>query len=172
LFPTSTFRPTYYVAVDELVLELFGTEIAGLTMPKFLNWNRRKLFAAERGSAMFLKSRLVLRDSFQYDLTRPVVMGGTVTFVALQIAYYMGFKTTVLIGLDHNYADPRAPLETLHFHPEYLPQRFPWQPDVQRSELDYEIARVAYEADGRQILDATPRGRCAVFKKVEYSSLF
>ena len=34
------------------------------------------------------------------------------------------------------------------------------------------MARKAYEADGRRILDATVGGKLDIFEKVEYKSLF
>ncbi len=181
-FESSTFRPTYYLAVNELVLEQFADEIGRLEMPKFLNWNRRTRYDTQDDNTYFLKSKMVLKDSFQYDLTRPLVVGGTVTFVALQLAYYMGFAKVILIGLDHSYGEKGLPSGTeiraaerdeSHFHPQYFPKGVKWQlPDLLRSEVDFEIARRAFEQDGREILDATIGGKCPVFKKVDYSTLF
>jgi hypothetical protein len=34
------------------------------------------------------------------------------------------------------------------------------------------MAKIAFEADGRQVLDATVGGKLEVFKKVSYTSLF
>lgn len=181
-FPETGYRPTYYAAMNELVLEQFSGEISGLKLPRFLNWNRRSLFDTGDRSIIYLKSRMVIRDSFQHDLTRPLVVGGTVTFVALQLAYYMGFHTVILVGLDHQYNEKGAPSGTetrtaerdeSHFHPGYFPKGIKWQlPDLVRSEVDFQIARDAFEADGRVILDATIGGKCPVFNKVDFSSLF
>jgi hypothetical protein len=181
-FNNTSFRPTYYLAVNELVLEQFSDEIRQLEMPKFLNWNRRSLFDLDDQHTIFLKSRMVIRDSFQDELTRPLVMGGTVTFVALQLAYYMGFQKAILVGLDHSYTDKGIPSGTetrtaerdeSHFHPSYFPKGSKWQfPDLLRSEIDYGLARAAYERNGREIVDATIGGKCQIFKKVEYPSLF
>lgn len=181
-FTETTFRPAYYVAVNELILEQFSNEIASLEMPKFLNWNRRSFFDGNDPSVFFLKSKMVINDSFQYDLTRPLVVGGTVTFVALQLAYYMGFQKVILVGLDHSYVDKGTPSETerrtaerdeSHFHPSYFPKGMKWQlPDLLRSEVDYVIARRAFEEAGREILDATVGGNCPVFEKIDYLSLF
>jgi len=181
-FGSTSFRPTYYVAMNELILEQFAGEIAELKMPKFLNWNRRSFYSAPDPELSFLKSRMVVKDSFQPDLTQPLVVGATVTFVALQLAFYMGFRQAVLIGLDHSYADKGIPSNTetrtadqdqSHFHPDYFPKGSRWQlPDLLRSEIDFEIARKVFEKDGRQVLDATIGGKCPVFEKVRYLSLF
>jgi hypothetical protein len=180
-FDQAAFRPTYYVTVNELILEQFSSEIQKLSMPMFLNWNRRSHFATQV-NAVFLKSKMVINDSFQRDLTKPMVVGGTVTFVTLQLAYYMGFREVIIIGLDHNYVEKGLPsgLETRtseqdqsHFHPQYFPKGSKWQlPDLLRSEVDFALARKAFEADGRRIYDATIDGKCEVFVKVSYSSLF
>ena len=151
-------------------------------MPKFLNWNRRGYFDPHDRNIMFVKSKMVINDFFQYDLTRPLVIGGTVTFVALQLAFYMGFNQVILVGLDHNFDEKGAPsgieirtseMDQNHFHPNYFPKGSKWQrPDLLRSEVDYSIARNAFETDGREILDATIDGKCTVFKKKEYMSIF
>jgi hypothetical protein len=180
-FNDTAFRPTYYVTMNELILEQFSSEIMQLDMPKFLNWNRRSYFDSHDDQTFFLKSKLVIRDFFQKDMTKPLVVGATVTFVALQIAYFMGFQEIILIGLDHNYAEKGQPSQTetrtadedrSHFHPQYFPKGVKWQlPDLLRSEIDFTLARRAFEADGRRILDATIDGRCPVFEKVAYASL-
>jgi hypothetical protein len=181
-FDQTAFRPTYYVTMNELILEQFSDDIKKLSMPMFLNWNRRSFFDVQSPDIVFLKSKMVINDFFQYDLTRPVVVGATVTFVALQLAYYMGFGHVILVGLDHNYVEKGLPsgLETRtaeqdqsHFHPQYFPKGSKWQvPDLLRSEIDFGIARKAFEADGRRIYDATIGGKCDVFEKIDYSSLF
>jgi hypothetical protein len=180
-FEQGKFRPTYFVAVNELILEQFASEIATLQIPKFLNWNRRSYFKGQDPDLLYLKSRMVIRDSFQYDLTRPLVVGATVTFVALQLAYYMGFRQVILVGLDHNYVDKGIPSNTelrtaaqdeSHFHPNYFPRGSRWQlPDLLRAEIDFELARRAFAKDGREILDATIGGKCQVFPKVEFQSV-
>jgi hypothetical protein len=179
-FDQISFRPTYYATVNELILEQFPDEIAGLGMPKFLNWNRRSCFDLP-GNANFLKSRLVIHDFFQTDITKPLVVGATVTFVALQLAYYMGFKEVILVGLDHSYVEKGLPSGTetrtaeqdqSHFHPNYFPKGSRWQlPDLLRSEIDFSLARHAFEADGRRIFDATIGGKCEIFEKIDFSSI-
>jgi hypothetical protein len=181
-FSETSFRPTYYVAVNELVLEQFASEISRLDMPKFVNWNQRSFFDVHDPKFVFLKSKLVLSDSFQDDITQPLVFGGTVTFVALQIAYYMGFQKVILVGLDHKYAEKGLPNQTekrtddqdiSHFNPNYFPKGIRWQlPDLLRSEIAYGIALKAFETDGREIVDATVHGNCPIFQKMDYLSLF
>ncbi len=182
LFDRLPFRPRYYVCSNELVLEQFSTDIRGLPMTKFLNWNRRRLFTPPDETTMFFHLKLGINDSFGKDPTLHLWGGGTVTYVALQLAFYMGFSEVVLIGLDHNYAERGTPntIETRnqaddqsHFHPNYFPRGIKWQlPDLRHSEAAYLLARQAYESDGRRILDATLGGKCQIFEKANFASLF
>ncbi len=182
MFDRIPFKPSFYVCSNELVLEQFSDDIQKLTVPKFLNWNRRRLFSPPDEQTMFLYFKLSFRDGFGKDPWQGLWGGGTVTYVALQIAFYMGFKEVILIGLDHNFADRGTPntIETRkqtadinHFHPDYFPKGTRWQlPDLHRSEIAYAQARQAFESDGRRIFDATIGGKCQVFEKVDYNSLF
>ncbi len=182
MFDKLPFTPTYFACVNELVLEQFSNEIGDLPMPKFLNWNRRSLFSSNDGSINFVKLSLGLHDTFAQEFTQPLSSGGTVTYVALQIAYLMGFSEIILIGLDHSFADQGTPnkvevrsaeKDSNHFHPDYFPKGSKWQlPDLRRSEVAYEMARRTYESDGRRVLDATVDGKCFIFEKIKFDSLF
>jgi len=181
-FENSTFRPTYFVAVNDLVIKQFHKDISGLEMPRFLSWNNRSVFDPKDQNNIFLKSKLVLQDHFEKNLTHSLVFGGTVTFVTLQVAFYMGFQEVILIGLDHNYVEKGTPnkqetrnedQDENHFHPNYFPKGSKWQlPDIFRSEVDYKIALDVYEREGRKIVDATQDGKCTVFPKKTYELFF
>jgi len=176
------FTPSYYVCINELVLEQFADDISQLNMPRFVNFNRRHCFAGASNEPMYLRVGLGLADRFRGDISGTVSSGGTVTFACLQLAYFMGFTEVILIGLDHNFVEKGVPNTTevrqqardeSHCHPDYFPQGIKWQlPDLYRSELAYALARQAFEADGRRIVDATHNGKCQVFDKVDLSRFF
>lgn len=174
------FHTTYFTTVNELVIEQFSEDIAKLNCYKFVNWKQRKIFSDNAEIGYFMVSQ-ALDDGFSTDITKGVYSGGTITYVSLQLAYYMGFSEVILIGLDHNFADKGTPNKTEvrsgedknHFHPDYFPKGMKWQlPDLYRSELAYAKAREMFEKDGRRILDATVGGKCEVFEKIDYDSLF
>lgn len=181
LFEQMGFVPSYYCAGNDLVIDQFARDIGTLSMPKFLGWNGRRHFDESDASLLFLRQALTLRDFFGHDLARPICSGGTVTFIALQIAYYMGFQQVILIGVDHTFVDKGTPNRTLtrtdevdqnHFHPDYFPKGSRWQlPDLVRSAEAYRLAREAFEADGRQVVNATVGGALEVFKKLNYDDL-
>jgi hypothetical protein len=110
-----------------------------------------------------------------------VLFRSTVTFVALQLAYHMGFQEVILVGVDHNFVT-QGPANAAvvsngddpnHFSPNYFGKGFKWQlPDLEGSERAFHQAKAAYEAAGRRVLDATVGGRLSVFPKTTYDSLF
>jgi len=178
------FTPSYFVCLNELVLDQFATDISKLQMPKFLNFSRRRYFKdlSNDRSMLFLRIGLHFRDYFCSDVTQEISAGGTVTFCCLQLAYFMGFSEVVLIGLDHNFIEKGIPNKTVirreeedenHCHPGYFPKGVKWQlPDLYRSELAYSLAREAFEKDGRIIVDATIDGKCNIFRKVSFEDCF
>ena len=181
LFEQWGFSTTYLACINELVIEQFSDDIDKLAIPKFLNWNRRNCFE-ENINTTYLKLALGFNDKFGRDLTREISSGGTVTFACLQLAFYMGFKEVVLVGLDHNFVEKGRPNKTevrvaetdeSHCHPNYFPKGIKWQlPDLLRSEQAYSLAKEMFERDGRRIVDATVGGKCEIFDKVKFESFF
>jgi hypothetical protein len=178
-FPELGFATSYYVSINSLVIEQCAAEISALPMPKFLSWRSRGLIQPT-GDTIFLHTTYT-GPKFARDARGRLWEGATVTYVALQLAYHMGFKQAILIGVDHSFVTQGAPNTTVtsqgddpdHFHTGYFGKGFRWQlPDLETSERGYRMARQAYEADGRQVLDATVGGKLEVFPKVEYLSLF
>jgi len=110
--------------------------------------------------------------------------GGTVSYICLQLAYYMGFTEVYLIGFDHSYTVPNdtqiSGMEILslsddpnHFHPSYFGKGKRWHdPKIDRMEMAYRKAKKYFEADGRKIRNATVGGCLEVFDRVDYKSLF
>ncbi|MFC1483888.1 6-hydroxymethylpterin diphosphokinase MptE-like protein [Candidatus Neomarinimicrobiota bacterium] len=178
LFPRIDFQPTYYATMNEALITQFHPEISQLLMPKFITWNTRKYFM-DSDHCHFIK--LLYDPQFCKDLTRGFWSGATVTFMTMQIAYYMGFKEVILIGVDHRFkesgisgklveatgADPN------HFAPNYFSDGAVWNlPDYKQSEWSFSMAKEVFESEGRRIMDATVDGNLAVFPKTDYESLF
>ncbi len=114
-------------------------------------------------------------------ITGRIFEGFTVTYVALQLAFHMGFNEVILVGVDHNFVTQGPANQAIvsqgddpnHFAPDYFGKGFKWQlPDLVGSERAYSMARDAYSLAGRRVLDATIDGKLAIFPKVDYSSLF
>jgi len=167
------FDPDVYCCVNDLVLEQFHPEIASLPSLKLIDWRfGRRVLAADRRTA-FLPELPVL--AFHGDLLDGWNHGYTVTFAALQAAFFLGFERVILIGVDHRFAaSGHATREVTsrgadrdHFAPDYFGRGVRWHlPDLAGSTRAYRIAREAYRAAGREILDATEGGALGVFPKL------
>ena len=180
LFSELGFNTTYYVSINDLVIEQCAQEIAALPIPKFISWHSNRHFQRLPDDLIFLYSTYT-GARFAYDMTQRVWEGATVTNVALQLAFYMGFRQVILIGVDHNFANKGKANQTVvsegddpnHFSPAYFGKGFRWQlPDLDTSEIGYTLARNAYQKAGREVLDATVNGKLTVFPKVDYDTLF
>jgi hypothetical protein len=150
-----------------------------LPIPKFLSWRSRKL-VDPTPDTIFLHTTYT-GPKFAPDARQRLWEGATVTYVALQLAYHMGFEQVILIGVDHNFTTKGKPNTMVvsqgddrdHFHAGYFGKGFRWQlPDLETSERAYRMAHQAYAQAGRQVVDATVGGKLQVFPKVEFNSLF
>ncbi len=173
------FTTSYFLSVNDLVIEQCAQEIMALQVPKFISW-RARTWLKPQENLHFLYTTYT-GPRFAKDASKRLWEGATVTYTALQLAYHMGFSTVVLIGVDHSFATQGKPNQTVesqgddpnHFSPQYFGKGFRWQlPDLETSELSYQMAKRAYEEDGRQVLDATIGGQLQVFPKVDFDQYF
>ena len=178
-FPEMGFSTSYYLSVNDLVVEQCADEIQNLKMPRFVSWRSRKWLKPQEN--LFFIHTTYTGEKFATDIRERVWEGGTVTYTSLQVAYFLGFSQVILVGVDHNYVTAGKPNATVvsqgddpnHFDPGYFGKGFRWQlPDLVQWEEAYRLARRTYEADGRTVLDATIGGKLKVFTKVDYNSLF
>ena len=175
------FTTTYYLSINSLVIEQCIHDILALPIPRFLSWRSRYALPAPPDDETIFLHTTYTGPVFARDVRRRLWEGATVTYVALQLAFFMGFEQVILIGVDHNFTTQGKPNTTVvsqgddpdHFHSGYFGKGFRWQlPDLETSERAYRLAKSAYEKAGRIVLDATVGGKLQVFPKVEYTSLF
>ncbi len=178
-FPDWAFESSYYVAINDLVVEQCAEDIRRLPMPKFIAWHAHH-YLSPTDDTCFLHTTYT-GPKFARDARRRLWESATVTYVSMQLAYYMGFSEVVLIGVDHSFASKGKPNETVvsqgddpnHFDARYFGKGFRWQlPDLDTSEIGYAMARQAFEQDGRRIVDATIGGKLTIFPKADFNQLF
>jgi hypothetical protein len=179
-YSNMSFKPTYLVCVNKLLLQQFSDEIKKQEMPLFINWQSRRFFK-DTDNVHYIE-RNFFGKNFSDDISFSLNGAATVTYAALQVIYYMGFDTVVIIGMDHNFTFEGKPNQTQsrvedndvnHFHPNYFPKGVKWEtPDLISSEYYYAIADKKNKENGRHIYDATIGGKCYVFDKIDYSTLF
>jgi hypothetical protein len=183
LFPELGFHTTYFCSINDLVIEQFNADILALPMPKFLAWRSHRYFNSQLPIAQlptFLYTTYT-GPRFSPDVRGRVWESATVTNVALQLAFHMGFEKVILIGVDHNFTSKGEANKTVvsqgddpnHVSANYFGKGVRWQlPDLDTSEIGYAFARDAYQKAGREVLDATVGGKLTIFPKVDYNSLF
>ncbi|HUG30650.1 MAG TPA: hypothetical protein VMQ65_09095 [Candidatus Limnocylindria bacterium] len=180
LFPRIGGPTTYLVSVNRLVIEQSGAEMIAAPCPKFFDWRKRAL--VPRGLADVIFVRTAPQRRFSTDIPgRGLWPGATVTFVAMQLAYHIGYREVVLIGVDHSFSTTgpaHAEVTSTgpdldHFDPTYFGAGYRWQlPDLETSERGYTMARAAFEAAGGSIVDATVGGKLTIFEKADFKALF
>lgn len=166
---------SYHVSVNPLVIEQSRAEFERLECPSFLSYRaakhiirpRKNIYFIFTGAGAFL---------FREDAARIMYEGHTVTYVALQLAYFMGFERVFIIGVDHDFTTSGSPNETQlctgsdpnHFDPAYFKDQH-WQlPDLEAAELSYRAANFFFHRNGRQVFDATANGKLQIFPKLSY----
>ena len=176
IFPKSEFRPSYHIAVNPIVVEQSKSDFERMDCPSFLPMSNRGTDEAQNDSIYYINSPE--SQAFSKDATQAVCQGSTVTYAAMQLAWFMGFENVFLIGVDHSFAVAGKPNERQrmgavdlnHFDPGYFANQ-DWQlPDLAGSEFSYKMAKKNYEnsCPPRSIWDATLGGKLRLFPKISF----
>jgi MoaA/NifB/PqqE/SkfB family radical SAM enzyme/tetratricopeptide (TPR) repeat protein/SAM-dependent methyltransferase len=188
-FSRMGFKPNFYVVEDVLVAEDRREEIdrlSGMTkiFGEYLKYCLKDTDNVIWANVKYDFSNYPGFPHFSKDASQCMWVGGTVSYLCMQLAYYMGFEEVYLIGFDHDYVIPRdakiagrvitsSSNDPNHFHPEYFGKGKRWHdPQIGRMEKAYRKAKEVFEADGRRIYNATVGGYLEVFPRVKYNSLF
>jgi len=168
---------SYHVAVNPLVIEQSAEDFEKLQCPSFISYRcgNRIIKPLDHINYIITQGPNV-KYTFQTNLLQGIHEGYTVTFVAMQIAFFMGFKRVFLIGVDHNFIAKGKENEKQylagedpnHFDPTYFSNKEWHLPDLEASELSYHLARFFYSRDNRSIYDATVDGKLNIFPKISY----
>lgn len=165
------FVPTFHVAANDILIEQFASDLEGFASVLFLPWRHRARFSRRERLHFF---PLRFDNRFSTDATAGIAVGGTVTMVALQLAFHMGFARVLLVGVDHRYTFGGAPNEELvshdadpnHFSDKYFGAGIRWNaPDLKLSEESYAGAKNVFESRGRRIIDCTVGGELRIFPR-------
>ncbi len=179
------FRPSYHLVEDRLFAEDHRAEVNALRGPAkvypadlahLLN-GRGTRYVDFRGRGAEGEPR------FSVDAGEVVWWGGTVTYFALQMAYYLGCGPVCIVGADHHMVVPRgarvegnvvtsAGADPNHFDPGYFGRGKRWhKPNWALQEAGYARARRAFEAAGREVLNCTVGGRLEVFRRADWQEV-
>jgi hypothetical protein len=170
------FVPSYYSCIDSLMIH-------DCTERLMTDYKPPEVFVPRHfpvPGANYLNMRVA--NSFSENINDHVVYGGTVTFVNLQIAFYMGFQKAILVGVDHNYGkyNKKKPGKAFvatgeddaHFDPDYFKDgRLYAAPELAAVERTFSIAKSVWGINGREIVNASARTELNVFPLVNAEDL-
>lgn len=173
LFTRTQWRPSMILCVNTIVVRQHRDQFLSSEIPVFLAWKNR--WFVRRKSKNLHYFNVFDSEEFSFDLAKGVGSGATVTYAALQFAYYMGADPVIIVGVDHNFDrsgasniyERRAGDDVNHFDPNYFANGAIWGiPNLDASEEVFLRSRRAFEADGRSVVDATIGGKLQIFEKI------
>ena len=189
LFPNTEWRPTIYTVHDFQEIKKTREKISAVK-------TELKIVAMSASGRIYnIDEAILLRliepkrgGYFSDDISKCVYDGGTVTYVSLQCAVYMGFKEIILLGVDHSFAREQTKDGKMiinnkiknHFQ-DYQTDDF-WgngQKDEEAVVFPLDFATDAFitarhyaDEHGVRILNATRGGKLEVFERVDFDTLF
>jgi len=171
MFERSDFRPSCIVSVNHLVIEQNQEFFNTTPLPLFIDSAGVK-WLKNRENVAFLRHG---PEGFARDCSMTIFQGYTVTYVAMQLAFHMGFREVGLIGCDHNFAVSGPANKTVvsgtvdasHFDPNYFANGVQWQlPDLIESERSYLLAKKIFSEFGGRIVNCTVGGKLELFPRM------
>ena len=184
LFNRTSYRPDLIVCVNPYVIKQNEDFFSETNIPLFLDYtgiksNGYSMSRFNKHNQLHIMHSTNVVGKFAGDLTGSICQGSTVTYVALQIAYHIGFKYVTLVGCDHNFDTKGSPNQTIklkgtdnnHFDPNYFSTSDSWQlPNLLGSEYHYQVAREVFLHNQRQIFNSTEGGNLELFERISLKS--
>ena len=188
-FNETAWRPTYYATTYLEVNPGFYADIANMERTTKL------LPLAARTACPYVPGAIYFRHTheeffpglprFSTNALETVYWGGTITYILVQFAIYMGIREIYLLGVDFDYGQPPAPshvkpgepfiikeIDTSHFHPHYTRAgERTYFPVLHLHEKAYEAAKLGVESVGGKIFNATRGGKLEIFPRVDFDRI-
>jgi len=161
----------YYCLSDDKALKDNYTNISSMNTTLFIGAAGAIHFIENKHRYKKIDPILVKRrgdlsvwKNISEDITKGTYVSGTVILdMCLQIAYYMGFKETYLVGCDCDYSG------FTHFNGKILVT----PPDRVKSWFEgYKIMKNIFEKNGRKIYNATVGGKLEIFERKKLEKIF
>ena len=172
LYSRTQWRPDMICISNNLVLEQNKDYFDESTIPIVCDKVGRNILK-RRDGLIFMHS--TLQAKFARDMSMSFVQGYTVTYMAMQLAYHMGFTHVGLVGCDHSFAT-KGPSnaevvsteeDKSHFDPNYFGKGVNWHlPDLVGCEYYYNLALRNYLANERSLVNCTVGGKLDLLPRV------
>lgn len=172
LFSRSSFRPTYIVSCNPFVIKQNQVFYNQTKIMLFMDSVAHGLIQPRSNVTFFHSTNY---RGFAGDVSLSLYQGFTVTYVAMQIAFHLGFRQIALIGCDHSF-QTKGPANSIvtaenrdpnHFDPAYFANGNQWQlPDLNSSEIYYFQALKTFQEAGGCVWNATNGGHLEILPRI------
>lgn len=183
IFDKTSWRPSFYVCVDNRALRECFNKVNNYTMPLFFDADICELRSSFESNVFpilnrqrfyvnrFSKNRL---PKFSDDCSNFIEAGETVVYNAIQLAVYMGFKKIILLGVDCNYSnvfDGRGKVINMSNEVAYFSKELDVKNENTANIIGqinaFRSAKIYCDAHNIKIYNATRGGRLEVFERVD-----
>ncbi|MCI9082434.1 MAG: DUF115 domain-containing protein [Lachnospiraceae bacterium] len=179
-FPETSWRPDCYTVLDAGGISMWQDEFPKLAdIPyKFIADCQPYFDYAQLDGSWYVYHSILDRFSirnmqFSDDFSQKAYNGGTVIYVCIQLAVYMGFQEIYLLGLDFSYKKNVKSHFTRQAEPDEKYDGMNEQNRIQDiSYLAFQKAKEYASEHGIRICNATRKTCLDVFEQVEFDSLF
>jgi hypothetical protein len=184
-FDQVAWRPTYYSCSDILVAKNNREAMNRLDLVKVYGESVKAEFA-DRSDITWLRERNGPLQQFSTDCSECVYGGFSVVYYQLQLAFHLGIREVILIGMDFSFDVPKPSGEVCehgavimsqgevnHFHKDYRKPGETWtMPRLDKQLEAFECARVAFGRAGGRVLNASRSTRLTVFPRINFDDVF
>ena len=189
-FKDLEFKPSFITVEDHLVAEDNFKELDKLEgITKIFPIDLRHILANSMNTH-WIELRRALNNktrekTFKFNIEKETFYwGGTVLYMNLQLAAYMGFKNIYLIGVDLSYSIPKdADIkgsvitsnsdDPNHFNPTYFGKGKRWHlPETDRMQESFTNAFKEMKKSNINLYNATVGGNLKEIPRTKYESLF
>ena len=186
-YDRTSFRADYYVIDDQDAIEYAGEDLKNIPGNLFIGdgYHVERPNYVMEGIQYFhlimaFSGFLPNHPKFSFDFSKGFYRAGTVTYLMLQLANYLGTKEIYLLGVDHSCVDDPGAEEN-HFIRDYFTEeekksnRKRYKTTsfaVNNVTKAYEMAEIYSRKHGFRIYNATRGGKLETFERVDFDHLF
>ncbi|MBY0145904.1 6-hydroxymethylpterin diphosphokinase MptE-like protein [Neobacillus niacini] len=182
IFNKTTWRPTFFMVVDPIVLE---ENVKDINLVEAKTKFTLKAYKNSFNADIYFNNNLYKnkRGTFSTNIMESLYSSGTVSFHLLQIAHYMGFSEVFLIGHDYNFKGAISKTKDLSFLKKednsqiYFSEDYIRKDEKKAGQAPEEMydgmekAKIVYENSGRNIYNATRVTYLDVFEQKNFDEL-
>ena len=161
------FKPSYYCQEDKRMLTKFHKEITAYRVPGMQKFFPVAMSKYVAGKDVRLVNFVYGNPNWKFSTKWPreVNWGSSVSYMMLQLAWYLGCSKVYLIGMDCSKGHFVSEQE---YYKGFNANPSKWDMVMQ----GYRTASMVFRDTNRQLINATPGGNLNVLPRAEYERLF